>query len=58
MITVYTRVDKNTILVEHETAKDARRRARESAPKAPGTRKIADKRRKAPKHNKPLREEY
>lgn len=35
----------------------AREAARKYAPKPPATRKIADKRRKPPKHRKPLRDD-
>lgn len=40
-----------------DIGKLAREAARNNAPKPPATRKIADKRRKPPKHRKPLREE-
>lgn len=40
-----------------DIGKMARRAARLNAAKPPATRKIADKRRKPPKHRKPLREE-
>ena len=51
-------VANNVVIVEHiDTGKVARRAARKNAPKAGATRKIEDKRKKAPKHRKPLREE-
>jgi hypothetical protein len=37
---------------------EARRVARNQAQKPPATRKIGDRRRKPPRHKKPLREEY
>lgn len=40
-----------------DLAKEVRRVARERIGKVPGVRKIEDKRRKPPKHKKPLREE-
>lgn len=59
MITVYSGTPgSNVITVYHDNAKDARRRARKAAPKAPAVRKIEDKRKRAPKHRKPLREDY
>lgn len=56
MITVYSgRPGDNRIFVEHiDTGKEARRVARDKAAKAGATRKIGDKRFKAPKHRKPL----
>jgi len=42
-------------LERKQIAQEARRRARNSAPKAGATRKIEDKRRKPAKHKKPLR---
>jgi len=58
MITVYSgQPGSNTITVYHDLGKEARRRARKAAPKAGATRKIEDKRTKAPKHKKPLMEE-
>lgn len=47
----------DAIIVGFDTAKEARRAARKHAAKPPATRKIQDKRKKAPKHRKPLREE-
>jgi len=59
MITVYSgRAGSNIITVKHiDLGKEARRVARNQAQKPGATRSIPDKRRKPPKHKKPLKEE-
>jgi hypothetical protein len=44
------------VAIKMNQSKEARRRARKAAAKAPSTRKIEDKRRKPVKHRKPLEE--
>lgn len=44
--------------IHFDVATNTRRVARNQAAKPPATRKIGDKRKKAAKHSKPLREDY
>lgn len=50
-------VVRGRVVVTIDNGNEARRAARKVIGKVPGTRKIADKRRKPPKHRKPLKEE-
>ena len=50
-------IDNSWFFVPVDRAKEARRVARKARPVIGVTKKISDKRRKPPKHRKPLREE-